>query len=177
MADLSVYRNKYLSYIKIIFNKNQLSNNMKKSAFILTKQVVFYAMHLTFLIGFILLNSFTVRSQNIDKTLTTVSNQTANNNAAVIPQITGKHAPDPNAPDFEVKKREWIKNYPNEYKYSQSQNNNHSNSNQPQKNALHAPYYNDPDYAAKKAEWIKNYPQEYQQWLDQKRTKKKDNNN
>jgi len=82
-----------------------------------------------------------------------------------------EHAPYMDAPDYDVKKAEWIQNYPEEYEASikeSSKSNNGTNSFAPPeikkpatKVAEHAPYSDDPDYEAKKAEWIKKYPQEY----------------
>jgi len=102
---------------------------------------------------------------------------TTKNNSACTSNKIGQHAPEMSDPNYEAKKIEWIKNYPEEYNASLekssvpngSVNNGttsevkHPNSDYPQKLAEHAPDINDPDYEAKKAEWINNYPQEYEQ--------------
>ena len=89
----------------------------------------------------------------------------------------GPHAPEFNDPDYEAKKIEWIKNYPEEYNAvlkktatpivvinkGTTAEGKHPNSDYQQKIAEHAPSTNDPDYEAKKAEWINTYPQEYEQ--------------
>lgn len=93
-----------------------------------------------------------------------------------IPQKIAEHAPDPGEPNYEAKKIEWVKNYPEEYKAvlqgAENENpdmnddkkisndglniGNISEINKPVKNiqkkvAEHAPYLDDPNYAAKKS--------------------------
>ncbi|HNX89695.1 MAG TPA: hypothetical protein PKH58_11470, partial [Paludibacteraceae bacterium] len=102
----------------------------------------------------------------------------------VLKQRVAEHAPDPDDPIYDVKKAQWIKNYPEEYKalfHSPAAVNtivSTHNSNEikqqimPTDNraieytpgykiAIHAPEYNDADYEAKKEEWMAKYPNEY----------------
>ncbi len=157
------------------------------------------SMQLLLLCGLILMSFSAARSQNAtinpqtsnkkensskqDKTKKS-DNETLNNNSSETiivsgindsPASMGTHAPDINDPEYDIKKEEWINNFPEEYNYylknsgsahsgekvennvkaEQIVNNIHS------KAADHAPDINDPDYATKKTEWIKNYPEEY----------------
>jgi hypothetical protein len=96
------------------------------------------------------------------------------------PQKVAEHAPDLSDPDYDAKKQEWMKNYPDEYnacmmRSSESKTGlntvitpkaKQSAAIIPQKIAEHAPWTNDPDYDAKKAEWMKNYPEEYNACLE-----------
>jgi len=87
----------------------------------------------------------------------------------------GEHAPDFNDENFQTKKAEWIKNYPEEYEafLKKTATSGARKVQTPQavkphqKIAEHAPFLDDPDYAAKKAEWMKNYPQEYEQVMQE----------
>jgi len=87
----------------------------------------------------------------------------------------GEHAPDINDKDFQIKKAEWVKNYPEEYeaflnksvKSGSKQAQTSQAANPHKKIAEHAPFLDDPDYIAKKTEWINNYPQEYEQVMRQ----------
>ncbi|HOY40048.1 MAG: hypothetical protein KBB11_02210 [Bacteroidales bacterium] len=101
----------------------------------------------------------------------------AQTNAQESPGYTGNsqnriapHAPDYNDPNYEVKKNEWIANYPEEYNALQPNGNQNTIvdvSLIPEASLKapllgpHAPDSDDPDFEAKKAEWIKNYPEEY----------------
>lgn len=94
-------------------------------------------------------------------------------------QKVAEHAPEIGDPDYQAKKLEWIKNYPEEYNEIRS-NSSLSNTgqsaetvgnvirpaNMQQKVAEHAPLMSDPDYDAKKLEWMKNYPEEYNALLE-----------
>ncbi|HNX89797.1 MAG TPA: hypothetical protein PKH58_12005, partial [Paludibacteraceae bacterium] len=84
-------------------------------------------------------------------------------------KITG-HSPSINDPDYEAKKQEWIKNYPEEYKQLLESNKAAQGNviekpqpriTYPEKVATHAPELDDPRYDEKKQEWVKNYPEEY----------------
>jgi hypothetical protein len=159
--------------------------NLKKPA------TTFFAMRFALVIAVLVLTVSIVNSQTSssktdrNKTVSGTQNQntiSSQNKTVVAPGKFGEHAPDINDPNFEAKKAEWIKNYPEEYKACQKSPSNtntgsnagttteikRSNSDHPQKVAEHAPDLNDPDYDAKKAEWIQNYPQEYEQLLKNK---------
>ncbi|HNW90179.1 MAG TPA: hypothetical protein PKN48_10990 [Bacteroidales bacterium] len=95
-------------------------------------------------------------------------------------QKVAEHAPAMNDPDYQAKKLEWMKNYPEEYdalmKKSLSSQTGQNTGKTPivkhpaasfqQKVAEHAPLMSDPDYEAKKLEWMKNYPEEYNALLE-----------
>jgi len=94
-------------------------------------------------------------------------------------QKVAEHAPFIGDSDYEAKKLEWMKNYPEEYNELRS-NSSLSNTgqsaeaavnvirpaNMQQKVAEHAPLMSDPDYDIKKLEWMKNYPEEYNALLE-----------
>jgi hypothetical protein len=99
---------------------------------------------------------------------------------SVTQEKMGEHAPSINDPDYEAKKAEWVKNYPDEYRIyleKQIKLNTSSNGNPALMNnkpsikvAEHAPALNDSDYEAKKAEWINKYPDEYNAVINQSAT-------
>ena len=159
--------------------------SLKKSA------TTFFAVRFTLVIAIFVLTVSIGNSQTSssttkrDKTVSNTQNQNSvllKNNPVVTTGRLGVHAPDFNDPNFEAKKAEWIKNYPEEYEACQKSSSNpnagsnagttteikRSNSDHPQKVAEHAPDINDPNYDAKKTEWIQNYPQEYEQLLKNK---------
>lgn len=145
-----------------------------------------------FALRFVLLTVILVFTVSIGQSQTNVSpanNKSSNNKVVENPLKKWAHAPDPNAPDFEEKKQEWKRNYPEEYgaylkefrnpnlnqnvvkpnttvqSGSNCSGNKYQNpgSKYPNKVAEHAPDLDDPEYEIKKAEWIKKYPEEYRQ--------------
>jgi len=119
-------------------------------------------------------NAWMIKSNESNPGLKTSDYPAYNQTSANIHQKIAEHAPEMGDPNYEAKKQEWMKNYPEEYKecMSKASSNNGQNiktsqkTNQPsanvqQKVAEHAPDINDPDYDAKKLEWMKNYPEEY----------------
>ena len=119
-------------------------------------------------------NAWMIKSNESNPGLKTSDYPAYNQPPANIHQKIAEHAPEMGDPNYEAKKQEWMKNYPEEYKecMSKASSNNGQNiktsqkTNQPsanvqQKVAEHAPDINDPDYDAKKLEWMKNYPEEY----------------
>jgi len=118
-----------------------------------------------------------IKPSDIEKVQPLTIQQNAEKNTVVVSKKSGAHAPDANAPDYEAKKAEWIKNYPDEYKaFSGIQENIpsdnkeivktstaiHPASKPHTKIAEHAPYLDDPNYEAKKTDWIKQYPDEFE---------------
>lgn len=146
------------------------------------------AIRFALMVGILVFTVTPMKSQTFNSTTDAEKAQSGSNgnsinysvsttNSAAPLNKPGLHAPEFNDPNYEAKKIEWIKNYPDEYNAflkntttpsviinkGTTAEGKHLNSDYHQKIAEHAPNINDTDYEAKKAEWINNYPQEYEQ--------------
>jgi len=162
---------------------------MKTSPIKLKKsEPALYAIRFALMVGILVFTVTLVKSQTFNSITDAEKAQSgsngniinavvSNSNSAGVLNKLGPHAPEFNEPNYEAKKIEWIKNYPEEYNAvlkktttpvviinkGTTAEGKHPNADYQQKIGEHAPNINDPDYEAKKAEWINNYPQEYEQ--------------